>query len=656
MLLTRLILPSFCIKTVIAAFSNASSNAVESLPVIKLVCTENFLYDYNTSFGNPKQTLDLRLDIANGLVWVPGAPYLDSCYDEEQNESSSATSSTDSPTSTSDDSSASSTGSSSVYSLYSILEELRNASAYGCSTGGVFHGNESEDFTFLSLDSNEDVTDAANATFFGAMYSDYIYVSGFWASDILKFSVENFTQYTNSEDSDKSVLKLVRRETKDKSSSSASTKSIGSATAKKSDTSSTLKASDSASKSLSSTSTSTSTSTLQVSFPNTKFVYANGTIVTVGSMGVGMGAVLTDKYNFLSGFVKQGLIGSNSYSLALNPSSSLDSLLIMGGIDTSKYDGNLSLYPFIPVLDESGVILNGTGAVSNILPVIPVTGYGVTSNSTGESLVFSSTYDDKMKKSAYPRPALLDSRTYYNYIPFSTLIEIAVELNAYYAKSLEAWLVDCSAGVSGTIDVYMGNMSISMNISSLLYPATDNNDTALYFLNGDQACLLSLLPDYDLGYSVLGTSFLRHAYIAVDNEGRELAIAQAAMYGETAEKKLQEEDNSSVSSLYAIESGLIPFAKNSNITSYNDLTMTIPKSINITGTISLESEVQISNGEVVVPTGNETKRTMINTDTSTSTAEASGYSTKNKNDGNMGYANNRMTLVATFFSILLAIL
>lgn len=628
----------------VATYSNNSSpKAVESLPVIDLVSIEDFLYDFNVSFGSPEQTLDIRLDIANGVLWVPGAPYFKSC-DDDSDEEDASTSSTGNPTSTSDYSSSTSTSCPSGYSLYSILESLKNSSSYSCSSGGLFHGNKSDDFAYWSLSSDSEVLDVNDASYFESMYSDYIFVSGFWASDIMKASVENFTEYVNSEDSDESVLKLVRRDRKDESSSDIGNKSSTSSTLKSS--TSTLKSSESSS----------STSTAEVSIPNVKFVYSNASDVSIGSMGLGMGAILTEKYNFLSGFVKQGLIESNSYSLALNPTNTSKPLLILGGIDTSKYDGDLSLYPFIPVLDQSGVILNGTGAVNNILPVIPVTGYGVTSNSSGQSLVFSSTYDDKMSNSSYPKPALLDSRTYYNYIPFSTLIEIAVELNAYYAKSLQSWLVDCNAGISGTVDVYMGNMSISMNISSLLYPATDDNDTALYFLNGDEACLLSLLPDYELGYSVLGTPFLRHTYIAVDNEGRELAIGKAAMYGESTEKKLQQNESSSVNSLYAIESGLIPFAEKSNITSYEDLTMTIPKSINATGSIGMASEVQISNGEVYVPTGNETKRTMTATGSSLSSAKASGYSKQNKNDGNMGCANSRITLVATFLSIILAIL
>ncbi|ODV85990.1 hypothetical protein CANARDRAFT_28046 [[Candida] arabinofermentans NRRL YB-2248] len=365
------------------------------------------------------------------------------------------------------------------------------------------------------------------------------------------------------------------------------------------------------------------------------FINTNDSNVGTGGLGVGLVSDNGLSSNFISYMVQDELISTNSYSLALINNDSEYAELILGGINKSKYTGDFTLFDFIPVLDESMSIISENGGYSNDYPSIPISGLGVTSNSSGSSVKFSESYNDQLTTDSgtYPKPAMLDSRTFYNYIPYSTLIEIAVELNAYYAESVERWIVDCSIANAGTLDIYFGNETIHIPIGELIYPATSANGTNLTFKDGDNACFLAFLPDYQIGYSVLGTPFLRSVYLAVDNENRQLAIAALAMHASpppikssssssssssttTSKTKTKTKTNdkqvtsktstttstSSTHSLYPITSGTIPFAKSNNLTNYGQLTLTIPSSINATATIENSSIAFISNGEVLIGT------------------------------------------------------
>ena len=271
-------------------------------------------------------------------------------------------------------------------------------------------------------------------------------------------------------------------------------------------------------------------------FSNVPFVYANFSNVGVGSLALGISQSDNGfKYNFISNFVINGLISSNSYSLALGANNGTYPQLILGGVDKSLIysdpknnenpDSKMALFDFIPVQDESGMYINDNGGLSTTAPAFPVYGWGVTSSSTGQSVVFSSYYNARTEIASYPKPALIDSRHNYNFIPYSTLVEIAIELNAYYSSDLGIWLADCSVGDTGTIDLYLGNYTIHMAISNFLNPALVKG-TSLVFSSGDPACYLTFLPDYYLGYSLMGTPLLKNIYLAIDNENRQMGISQ----------------------------------------------------------------------------------------------------------------------------------
>ncbi|CDK26810.1 unnamed protein product [Kuraishia capsulata CBS 1993] len=345
--------------------------------------------------------------------------------------------------------------------------------------------------------------------------------------------------------------------------------------------------------------------------PDFVFVSANDSNVYSG--GLGLGAPSGSSTSFLKAMVEEGYINSSSYSLSLNGINASYAELILGGLDSDRFIGPLVEFDYIPILDTGETF---GFAWSNDYPVIPLTGLGVTSSS-GKSLTFSRSFTDGFTSGSYPRPALLDSRLLYSFLPYSTLIEIAVQVNAYYSSDLDTWLVNCNVSRTGFLDFHFGNLTVMIPLVELLYEAYDNNNTLLRFQNGDTACSLAILPDYYTGYTVLGTPFLRSIYMAVDVDSRKIAMGQAnpAFISKAASEELTTTSlvgfgnstaRSHTRSAIDPDASSIPFAVPNNVTSYSSLTLTVTNdytSSGMTASSASASTALISNGEVIIGGG-----------------------------------------------------
>ncbi|ODQ44295.1 hypothetical protein PICMEDRAFT_13502 [Pichia membranifaciens NRRL Y-2026] len=470
----------------------------------------NGYYDYLLQVGEHKQDMGLRIDILQGDVWLPASSAFIPCSataSAGSNYTYTVTSisytstlftgptTIDSATVTmmpweTQASSQSGTSTSSTIELtVSMIEPVFGRS---CASIGVYDLLESAYAAFIDIYTSLEVS-VDDATSYLKVYLSDILVSGVWA-------VDNFIM----------SFKSPKLET--------------------------------------------------LEFSNVPFVYANFSNVGVGSLAVGISQSENGfKNNFISNFVINGLIGSNSYSLALGANNSTYPQLILGGVDKSlifndpdsqdNSSSKMALFDFIPVQDESGMYISENGGLSTTVPAFPIYSWGVTSSSSGQSITFSPSYNDRTRIANYPKPALLDSRHNYNFIPYSTLVELAIELNAYYSSDLGIWLADCSVGDTGTIDMYLGNYTVHMAISNFLNPALVNN-TNLVFSSGDPACYLTFLPDYYLGYSLMGTPLLKNIYLAIDNENRQLGISQL-------QDQLKDTENSSSQGTHVIGNGIL---------------------------------------------------------------------------------------------------
>ncbi|KAG7801925.1 hypothetical protein KL944_002993 [Ogataea haglerorum] len=488
------------LAAVAAKNATSASATVDWLPVFELRVRNNRAFDYTIEMGSPQQTLEVRLDVGNAILWVPGADNFTACP-------------TTSPSST--PASSSTSGIASTYTT-------------PCAPFGVYDLNSSSSGSYFSSAKDMAVASVDDATRVDLSYLDGVGVSGYLAVDDFNFPI--YDAY------------------KDGSSVNHS-----------------------------------------LSFQEITFLYANDSNVNTGALGLGIQG--NDHSVSVLDFFKDGnFIQNSSYSLVTSALNNSDPVLILGGVSSTRISGDFYQYDFIPVVDVTQRFVTVNGGYSDILPVVPITGIGVTA-SDGDTVMFPRTFTEDNDTGTYPKPALLDSRTLYNFIPYSTLIELALELNAYYAGDIDMWLVDCDVGSVGTIDIHLGDLVVNMPISSVLYEQKNDDGTDLVFQNGAKACALAFLPDNTLGYSLLGIPFINNIYLAVNNDYRTLAISNLVR---------DEQENSKADVFYPMDSETIPLARYNNISSYSEITMTVTTYALKSSQLPQFTEAFVSDGEVYV--------------------------------------------------------
>lgn len=456
-----------------------------TLPIFHLEAKGGQYFDLPVELGSPPQQLHLRLDVLQGDLWVPDYNYFTPCNAESEvsgsQSSSSSTKSTETTKTTSSSSSSSTTLPPRLPDRTSLTTTITQNSTDSDTANSDYQTTVAV-ATFESTSSSSSLTNncAAGGVYinYGSLYSAYInifqkIVVGYagateYVQTYLSTIFVNGVWYTDSMN-----IQVQNGNVTD-----------------------------------------------GLKLWDVPFVLCNSSNVSTGALALGYSQLLDNvETNFISNFVDNEIIDSNSYSLALSANNGTDPQLILGGVigDLITDDG-LSQYSFVEIENEE------LDKDNNNIPSFPIFGWGVTSRSTGESVVFSDSYNDRMSISSYPKPAVLDSRHAYNYIPYSTLVEMAIELNAYYLSDLNVWITDCSIGDIGTIDMYLAdNFTIKMPISNFIFPISING-TGLTFESGGSACALAFLPDYRVTFSVMGTPFIKSAYIAVDNDNKQIAI------------------------------------------------------------------------------------------------------------------------------------
>ncbi|CAL9730774.1 hypothetical protein MOUN0_K03708 [Monosporozyma unispora] len=271
---------------------------------------------------------------------------------------------------------------------------------------------------------------------------------------------------------------------------------------------------------------------------------------------------------FLEKLKQDKIIDSLSYSLWLgnrtrarpfnltSPTpNAYEGKLLLGGVDPSLFQGPFYQFEMISYIDSHS---NASISGFPILPMGPV--YMTAKN--GRKL--------NMTSEQYLEPVLLDSSLHGIYLPTSAIIQIAIQLGATYVQSLDGWLVPCDiAGMGAHLDFTFDGMVISVPIMDLLTRTIDPaTSTEMHFSDGEPACLLKLSSNANMGFNVLGTAFLKNAYVAMDMEGSMVAIAQAKNVTEAGVKVTTTISmNEPLSTQYvttmsvkAISSGDIPYA------------------------------------------------------------------------------------------------
>ena len=215
---------------------------------------------------------------------------------------------------------------------------------------------------------------------------------------------------------------------------------------------------------------------------------------------------------------KLGYIPSPSYSLWLNDIDASSGSLIFGGVDKSKYSGNLSS---LPMLLDSGI---------HIYPSIAVAGLYL---DDGVSI----TNATNPNNGTWPLTAILDSGSAYMTLPLDAVQPVYTKYNvtANYNSSLGSAICDCDLAdnnLNATIGFnFGGSTTIFVSLRDLVFPAPPNEPFVPSLPSGK--CYFGIWqPVYkniaNGGETLLfGDPFLRNAYVVFDFGSWEIGLAQA---------------------------------------------------------------------------------------------------------------------------------
>ncbi|QFZ27257.1 putative aspartic proteinase yapsin-7 [Clavispora lusitaniae] len=370
------------------------------------------------------------------------------------------------------------------------------------------------------------------------------------------------------------------------------------------------------------------------------FVLASSTNMHSGGLGLAPHPYASGLLDVL---VSEGLVAGHGYSIYFGGKrNGTSGSLLLGAVDKSFYSGSLYQYP--PVA-YTGWDDNGD---QRALPIVML----------DKIILYNSV--TRRQATLYGNesiPVLLDSRYGYSYLPLDTVIQLAVQTNAYYSSKSNRWIVKCSdiEDSHATVNLTFGPLNVPVPLTSLLVDAMMDNNY-LYFSSGDRACFLNVLPNTRLGYTALGLPFITQMYLVMDNDGGHVGIANknedvdldydldddAKAFKGNASKLSVGNFSTNVSAQY-IHSGTIPFA--TPVTYSENRTLTFAPS-NITNTELIPSRfsaVIIQSGEIYITVPDSyTEKNSSSTPASTS-----------KSDG-MAIAYSSRNLSPIFWAILLA--
>ena len=218
----------------------------------------------------------------------------------------------------------------------------------------------------------------------------------------------------------------------------------------------------------------------------------------------GLEYLVTNNYappTLIQAMVSNGDIEREAYSLYLNDQNNGKGVIIFGGVDSTKYTGELVSLQTLPTD-------NGYSRYSAFN--VALTGISVRDD-TGTRLLTDSTFRT---------PALLDSGTTMTYLPPGVFNAIS------QGFGISSYYVPCSYANTNTALIYHfggeGGPSISVPISAMM-----DIPYGSAFDDGTDACFFNVDAESD-GSATLGDSFMRSGYFVYDLENNVVAMAQVA--------------------------------------------------------------------------------------------------------------------------------
>jgi len=209
--------------------------------------------------------------------------------------------------------------------------------------------------------------------------------------------------------------------------------------------------------------------------------------------------------------VQNGDINVNAYSLWLNDLDASTGSILFGGINTAKFQGELST---LPIISEQGVYAEFVIALTDV-------GANGNKNNIAKDVAI---------------PVLLDSGSSLMYLPNDIAQTIFESVDAQYNEDQGAAFVDCALRYgSGSIDFTFSGPTISVALDELVIVAGVDQ--------GEPVCILGIAPAENTT-PVLGDTFLRSAYVVYDLEHNEISLAQTNFNVSASDGEILEITNS----------------------------------------------------------------------------------------------------------------
>ncbi|KAJ9621062.1 hypothetical protein H2204_012043 [Knufia peltigerae] len=259
-----------------------------------------------------------------------------------------------------------------------------------------------------------------------------------------------------------------------------------------------------------------------ITLKNTTMALANATALTEGIMGIGLrsneASLLYDKpFSFPTvpeQLRNQGHIDRVAYSLYLDSYDDNTGSILFGGIDPSKYTGELLALPLSK--DDEGNYTELSVALTQI------------SIHDGNST-------RPLAGTKFNTPALLDSGTTDSYLPQDIFDALSAGLGATKDKTTGFAYVPCAYRKSNVSVIYTfggkDGVNVSVPLSELIAEQIEDDSA---YENGTPACSLNFDGTDDANGVILGDSFLRSAYVVYDLENKVIALGQAKLGGKAA--------------------------------------------------------------------------------------------------------------------------
>jgi hypothetical protein len=211
----------------------------------------------------------------------------------------------------------------------------------------------------------------------------------------------------------------------------------------------------------------------------------------------------------LEQMVKGGIIPSAAYSIWMNSNKTLGGSVLLGGVDKSKFIGQLQSYP---------ILTSTTG-------IYFANAINLTSASLGGSKNISG------PASEFPAPVVLDTGNPNLLLPEGLVTNIwkAYDVqNVTIPGGATFGICNCSIANNNdaTLDFEFPGLKISVPFSELVVLPT----AELYALYGVSAlpegeCIFMVSPTRTGVGNLLGDNFLRYAYYVVDLDSKQIALA-----------------------------------------------------------------------------------------------------------------------------------